>query len=213
MSQQYRICRNCAAPIASDQAYCLRCGAQSIEPIVQQSGKFETFPPEQAAAPGPVVPYAVQQPVVPPYPPQQGQGYAPPSAPSPYYPATYAQQTPLSPGPEQVGSSPQSPPPRPTISPGLFIILAVVALLLLVGIGSLFYNLSQHNSSKPGPTPTPGITPNAAPTRETTPIPTRTPGITPTPTAFQAPTTGITVNQHFIYTASSISFAKTGTNT
>src|SRR5207244_3219877 len=108
---------------------------------------------------------AVQQPVVPPYPPQQGQGYAPPSAPSPYYPATYAQQTPLSPGPEQVGSSPQSPPPRPTISPGLFIILAVVALLLLVGIGSLFYNLSQHNSSKPGPTPTPGITPNAASTR------------------------------------------------
>ena len=198
MSQQYRICRNCAAPVASDQAYCLRCGAQSIEPIVHQPRKFETFPPEQAAAPGPVMPYAAQQPVVPP---------------SPYYQATYSQQTLLSPGAEQVGSSPQPPTSRPAIRPGLFIILVVVALLLLVGIGSLFYNVSQHNSSKPGPTPTPGITPTAAPTREITPIPTRTPGITPTPTVFQAPTAGITVNQHFVRTTSSISFAKTGTNT
>ena len=211
MSQQYRICRNCAAPVAQVQPYCLRCGAQYTQPIAQQSREFEKFSPRQAAATSPVGPYAARQPAVPPFHPPQGQGYAPPSASSPYYLATYA--TPTSPAPAQEEEHPQPPPSRPAISPGLFIILAVVALLLLVGIGSLFYNLSQHNSSKPGPTPTPGITPTAAPTREITPIPTRTPGITPTPTAFQAPTTGITVNQHFVRTTSSISFAKTGTNT
>src|SRR2546429_5483769 len=41
--------------------------------------------------------------------------------------------------------------------------IMVVVLLLLVGTGSLFYTLGQRNSSQPGTTPTPGITP--APTR------------------------------------------------
>jgi hypothetical protein len=59
----------------------------------------------------------------------------------------------------------------------------VVALLVLVGTGSLFYNLGQHNGSQPGTTPPPGITPT--PTQEMTPTPTPTPKITPgtTPTA------------------------------
>ena len=61
----------------------------------------------------------------------------------------------------------------------------VVALLLLVGTGSLFYNLGQRNSSQPGTTPTPGITPAPTPTQGTTPVPTPTPKVTPgtTPTA------------------------------
>ena len=84
MSQQYHICHNCGTPLTSDQIYCPRCGAQYIEPIVQQPGEFEPFPPEQAVAPSPVGPYAAQQPVIPPYTQPQGQGYAPPSAPSAY---------------------------------------------------------------------------------------------------------------------------------
>ena len=43
--------------------------------------------------------------------------------------------------PGQVGGSPQPPPqPRKGVSPFLIIALVVVALLILVGIGSLFYN-------------------------------------------------------------------------
>src|SRR5260370_28856535 len=97
MSQPYRICHNCGASLTPDQAYCPRCGAQYVEPIVQQPGEFEPFPPEQPAAASPVEPYVAQQPVVPPpqpqapYPPQ-GQRYAPPSAPSPYSPASYGPQ-------------------------------------------------------------------------------------------------------------------------
>jgi hypothetical protein len=36
MTQQYRICHNCGASLTPDQAYCPRCGAQYIEPIIQQ---------------------------------------------------------------------------------------------------------------------------------------------------------------------------------
>jgi len=74
------------------------------------------------------------------------------------------------------------------ISPGVLIVLVVVALLLLVGIGSLFYNIGQHNGSQPGITPTP------APTHGTTPVPTHTPGVTPTPTTFQAPAMSVAVH-------------------
>src|SRR5438876_4430993 len=182
MSQPYHICHNCGASLTPDQAYCPRCGAQYVEPIVQQP-----------AAPQPQVPY-----------PPQGQGYVPPSAPSPYYPASYGQQTPMTPGP--VGS-PQ-PPTSQTgrgVSPFLIIGLVVVILLLLVGVGSLFYNLSQQNSAKPGTTPTPGITPRPTPTptQGVTPTPTPTPtptststptpGATPTAASFRAPAAGITV--------------------
>ena len=67
-------------------------------------------------------------------------------------------------------------------------IMVVMALLLLVGIGSLFYNTGQHIGSQPGPTPTPAITPGSTPTQEMTPTPTS--GITPTATTFQAVATG-----------------------
>ncbi len=181
MSQQYRICHNCGESLTPDQAYCPRCGAQYVAPIVQQ----------------PVVPPPPQPQT--PYPPQ-GQGYTPPS-----YPANYGQQTPMAPGPEQVSGSPQ-PPTSQTgqgVSPFLIIGIVVVILLLLVGVGSLFYNLGQQNNSKPGTTLTPGITPTPTPTPGVTP--TLTPKITPTPTAFQVPATGITENRLSIVKTSSIS--------
>jgi len=61
----------------------------------------------------------------------------------------------------------------------------VVALLLLVGTGSLFYTLGQQHGTQPSTTPTPGITPTPTPTQGTTPTPTPKPKITPvtTPTA------------------------------
>jgi zinc-ribbon domain len=162
MTQQYRICHNCGAALTPDQAYCPHCGAQYTEPVYQE----------------PVVPPPPQQAQVP-YPPQ-GQRYAPPPAPSPYYPSGYGQQAPMAPG--QVGGSPQSPPPQPRkgVSPFLIIALVVVGLLLLVGLGSLFYNMGQQHGSQPGTTPTPGITPTPTPTQGTTSTP--TPQITPTPT-------------------------------
>ncbi len=166
MTLQYRICHNCGASLTPDQAYCPRCGAQSIEPITQQPG-FSAPPQAQ-------VPYQPQD-----------QGYAPSPTPSPYYPSNYGQQAQMAPG--QVGSSPQPPPSqlRRGVSPFLIIAIVVVALLLLVGTGSLFYNLGQRNSSQPGTTPTPGITPAPTPTQGTTPVPTPTPKVTPgtTPTA------------------------------
>ena len=190
MTQQYRICHNCGASLTPDQAYCPRCGAQYIEPIIQQP---VVPPPPQAQAP-----YQ-----------SQSQSYAPPSTPTPDYPSSYRQQAQMTPG--QIGGSPQPPPPQTEkgVSPFLIIAIVVVVLLLLVGIGSLFYNLSQQNSSKPGTTPTPGITPTPTPTPGTTPIPTPTPkitpGITPTATSFQAPASGITVFSLSIGKASTIS--------
>ena len=89
MTQQYRICHNCGASLTPDQAYCPRCGAQYIEPIIQQ----------------PVVPPPPQAQV--PYQPQD-QSYAPPSTPSPSYPSSYGQQAQMT--PEQSGGSP--PPPQ-----------------------------------------------------------------------------------------------------
>jgi hypothetical protein len=169
MSQQYRICHNCGASLTPDQAFCPRCGAQYVEPIMQQP---VVPPPPQAQAP--------YQP--------QGQGYAPPPTPPPSYPSSYGQQGQMTPG--QVGDSPQLPPPQTGrgVSPFLVIAIVIVVLLLLVGIGRLFYNLSQQHSTNPGTTPTPGITPTATPTPGITPTATPTPGITPTPT----PTSGIT---------------------
>jgi len=167
MTLQYRICHNCGASLTPDQAYCPRCGAEYIEPVIQEPGA--PLPPQQAQ-----VPY---QP--------QGQGYAQPPTSSPYYPSSYGQQAQMTPG--QVGGSPQPPPPqsRKGVSPFLIIAIVVVALLVLVGAGSLFYNLGQRNGSQPGTTPTPGITPAPTPTQGTTPVPTPTPKVTPgtTPTA------------------------------
>ena len=171
MTQQYRICRNCGFSLTPDQAFCPRCGSQYIEPTIQQ----------------PVVPPPPLEQV--PYQPQD-QFYAPPPTSSPDYPSNYGQQAQMTPG--QGGGSPQPPSSQPGrgVSPFLIIALVVVALLVLVGIGSLFYNLAQQNSSKPGTTPTPGITPAPTPTQGTTPVPTPTPQITPqttpTATAFRA---------------------------
>ena len=89
MAQQYRICHNCGAALTPDQAFCPRCGAQYVEPMMQQPG---FSPPPQAQ-----VPY---QP--------QGQGYPPTSASSPYPPGSYGQQAHMTPG--QVGGTPQPPP-------------------------------------------------------------------------------------------------------
>jgi hypothetical protein len=164
MTLQYRICHNCGASLTPDQAYCHCCGAQSIDQITQQPGL--------SAPPQTQVPYQPQD-----------QGYAPP--PSPYYPSSYGQQAHMT--PDQVGDSSQPPPSQPWsgVSPFLIIAIVVVALLLLVGTGSLFYTLGQRNSSQPGTTPTPGITPAPTPTQGTTPVPTPTPKVTPgtTPTA------------------------------
>jgi ribosomal protein L40E len=166
MTLQYRICHNCGASLTPDQAYCPRCGAENIKPVNQE----------------PVAPLPPQSQI--PYQPQ-GQGYAPPPTSSPDYPSNYGQQAQMTPG--QVGGSPYPPPPqsRKGVSPFLIIALVVVALLVLVGTGSLFYNLGQRNSSQPGTSPTPGITPAPTPTQGTTPVPTPTPKITPgtTPTA------------------------------
>jgi hypothetical protein len=166
--------------------------------------RYQQFAPGQQAVPGPVGPYAAQPPgVIPPlerkptYPPQ-GQGYGPSPVPPPAYPANYARQVQGPPGPGQDGDSPPPPPDKPEqrVSPGVLIVLAVVGLLVLAGIVSLFYNIGQHSGSQPGSTPTHAAT--AVPTHAATPVPThtprsaptRTPGNTPTPTAFRASTSG-----------------------
>ena len=191
MTLQYRICHNCGASLTPDQAYCPRCGAQYIEPIIQEPGA--PLPPQQAQ-----VPY---QP--------QGQGYAAPPTSSSDYPSSYGQQAQMTPG--QVGGSPQPPPSqsRRSVSPFLIIAIVVVALLVLVGTGSLLYNLGQRNSSQPGTTPTPGITPAPTPTQGTTPVPTPTPKITPqtTPTAtsFRMPASSTIVDSLSVDKALNIS--------
>jgi hypothetical protein len=182
--------------LTPDQAYCPRCGAQYVAPIVQQPA---VPPPPQPQAP---------------YPPQ-GQGYVPPSAASPYSPASYGQQMAGTPGSEQVDGSLQ-PPSSQTgrgVSPFLLIGLVVVILLLLVGVGSLLYTLGQQHSSKPGTTPTPGITPTPTPTPGTTPTPTPTPRITPTATALQASDSGRTVMLLSIRNASINTVSQTNVNT
>ncbi len=165
MTLEYRICRNCGASLTPDQVYCPRCGVQYIESVFQDPAA--PLPPQPAQ-----VPY---QP--------QGQGYTQPPTSSPYYPPGYGQQAQMAPG--QVVGSPQPPQSRKGVSPFLIIAIVVVALLVLVGTGSLFYNLGQRNGSQPGTTPAPGITPAPTPTQGTTPVPTPTPKITPgtTPTA------------------------------
>ena len=191
MTLQYRICHNCGASLTPDQGYCPRCGAQYIESVIQEPGA--PLPPQQAQ-----VPY---QP--------QGQSYAQSPTSSPNYPSSYGQQAQITPG--QVGGSPEPPPPqsRKGVSPFLIIAIVVVALLLLVGTGSLFYNLGQRNSPQPGTTPTPGITPTPAPTQGTTPVPTPTPQITPqtTPTAtsFRMPASSTIVDSLSVDKALTIS--------
>jgi len=193
MTQQYRICHNCGASLTPDQAYCPRCGAQYIEQVIQEPGA--PFPPQAQ------VPYQTQ-----------GQGYAPPPTSSPNYPSNYGQQAQITPG--QVGGSPEPPPPqsRKGVSPFLIIAIVVVALLLLVGTGSLFYNLGQRNSPQPGTTPTPGITPAPTPTQGTTPVPTPTPKITPqtTPTAtsFRMPASSTMVDSLSVDKALHISVSR-----
>ena len=176
MTLQYRICHNCGASLTPDQAYCPRCGAQYIEPVIQE--------------PAPLPPTA-QIPYQP-----QGQSYAQPPTSSPYYSSSYGEQAQMTPG--QVGGSPQPQPPqsRKGVSPLLIIAIVVVALLVLVGTGSLFYNLGQRNSPQPGTTPIPGITPTPAPTQGTTPTPTPqiTPQTTPTATALNVPASSTTVS-------------------
>lgn len=200
MSQQYRICRTCGASLRPGYEYCPRCGAQYDEPIGQQP-----YPPEQPAVPGPAGQYAAQQPLfLPPLPPKtpypaQDQGYAP----SPSYPPTYAQQAPMTAWPGQRGDSPQPPPPqsRKGISPGLLILIAVLALLLLISFSALFYNIGEHNGSQPGNTPTPAPTYQTTPrpTRTPKPVPTRTPGSTPTSPTLPTPTPGLVVDQLFTW--------------
>jgi hypothetical protein len=172
MTLEYRLCHNCGASLTPDQAYCPRCGAQYIEQVIQEPGT--PFPPQAQ------VPYQTQ-----------GQGYAPPPTSSSDYPSSYGQQAQMTPG--QVGGSPPPLPPqsRKGVSPFLIIAIVVVALLVLVGTGSLFYNIGQRNSSQPGTTPTPGITPT--PTQGTTPTPQITPQTTPTATSLRVPASSTTV--------------------
>jgi zinc-ribbon domain len=195
MSSEYRICHNCGASLTANEAYCPRCGAQFVEPIVQQPGEFEPFPPEQPSASEPTEPHAAQpqQPVILPPPPQsqasyppQGQGYTPP----PSTPASYGQQMPVTPG--QVGGPPQ-PPTSDTdnrLRMNLIIGLIVVVVILLLAIGGFFIFSNQKNNPSPATTPTPGVIP--------TPTPTPTPGTTPTPTPtsvpFQVTTIDMSVN-------------------
>jgi hypothetical protein len=175
MSSQYRICHNCGASLTANEAYCPRCGAQYVEPIIQQPGEFQPFPPEQGAGEPHVA--QPQQPVVLPPPPQQqvpyppqGQGYAPPSE-----PASYGQETPVEPGPEQAGGL--SPPPtsendnRLRINLIIGLIVLVVILLLVIGGFVIFSNQKNNPSAA---TPTPGVTPTHTPTPGTTPTPTST---------------------------------------
>ena len=195
MSSQYRICHNCGASLTPGETYCPRCGAQYVEPIVQKPGEFDPFPPEQVNASDQTEPYVAQpqQPVILPPPQQQapyqpqGQGYVPPSSPSPYASGSYGQQV-----PGQVGGPPQPPEPdtRQGISTSLIIGLVVAAVLVLILVGGLFYVLGQRNSTTPGTTPTPGVTPTSTPT----PTPGTTPTSTPTSVPFQVTTIDLAVS-------------------
>jgi len=188
MTLEYRLCHNCGASLTPDQAYCPRCGAQYIEQVIQEPGA--PFPPQAQ------VPYQTQ-----------GQGYAPPPTSSSDYPSSYGQQAQMTPG--QVGGSPPPPQSRKGVSPFLIIAIVVVALLVLVGTGTLFYNIGQRNSSQPGTTPAPGITPAPTPTQGTTPVPTPTlqitPQTTPTATSFRMPASSTIVDSLSVDKALNIS--------
>jgi zinc-ribbon domain len=199
MSSQYRICHNCGASLAPGETRCPRCGAPYVEPVMQQPGEFDPFPPDQANASAQTEPYEVQSQqavVLPPpqqqapYPPQ-GQGYVYPSPPSPYAASGYNQQA-----PGQVGEPPQTPesdtPQGLNISLIIGLVVAVVLLLLL--LGGLFFVLGQRNNNTPATTPTPGVTPTPTPIPTATPTPGTTPTPTPTSVPFQVTTINLTVN-------------------
>jgi hypothetical protein len=205
MSSQHRICHNCGAALAPGETHCPRCGTPYVEPIVQQPGEFEPFPPDQANASEQTEPYQVQpqQPVVLPspqqqmsYPPQgqgygqapqsyppQGQGYGQSSQPSPYTTGGYDQQD-----AGQIGGPSQIPESdtKQGLSISLIIGLVVVVVLLLLLVGGLFFVLGQRNNNPTATTPTPGVTP--------TTLPTATPGTTPTATPTAVPFQVTTIN-------------------
>jgi hypothetical protein len=197
MSSQHRICHNCGASLTENEAYCPRCGARYVEPIVQQPGEFDPFPPERQDASEQTEPYVAQpqQQVVLPPPPQsqapyppQARGYVPPAP-------AYSQQTGVSPG--QVGG-PSQPPTSDEdnrFRANIIIGLIVLVVLLLLGFVGLFVFVGQRNNSTVT-TPTPGVTPT--PTSKPTPTPTATPGKTPTPTPtpipFKVTTIDVSVN-------------------
>jgi cytoskeletal protein RodZ len=199
MSSQYRICHNCGASLTPGESYCPRCGAQYVEPIVQKPGEFDPFPPGQVNASEETEPYVAQpqQPVVLPPPQQQapyspqGQGYVPPSAPTPYASGGYGQQT-----PGQVGG-PSQPPTSNTdnrFRMNLIIGLIVLVVVLLGGLVGLVVFASQRNNTTPGTTPTPGVTPTPTATPSSTPTPGTTPTPTPTSVPFQVTTIDLAVS-------------------
>ena len=212
MSSQYRICHNCGAALAPGETHCPRCGAPYAEPVVQQPGEFNPFPPDQASASDQTEQYEAQpQPpvVLPPPPPQQtpyapqgygqpqqvypaqGQGYGQSPQPSPYAAGGgYDQQ---GTGPD--GGSPQVPESdtKQGMNISLIIGLVVVVVLLLLLIGGLFFVLGQRNNN-PAVTPTPGVTPTLTPTATATATPGTTPTATPTAVPFQVTTINLTVD-------------------
>jgi zinc ribbon protein len=171
MSASPRTCQNCGSPLTPGATYCLHCGAQVVEPIVQRPGEFEPFPPEHPEPSAPTEPQVVQQPVVLP----------PPQSRASYTSGGYGQQPPVTPGPGQVGGPPQPPisetPKGLRISLIISIIVAVVLLIIIVS--GLFYFLGQRANPTPTPTPVPGVTPTPTPTPGTTPTPTPTPTSVP----------------------------------
>jgi hypothetical protein len=214
MSNQYRICHNCGAALAPGETHCPRCGTPYAEPVVQQPGEFNPFPPEQASASEQTEQYEAQpqQPVVLPPPsqqqapyapqgqgygqpqqgyPPQGQGYGQPPQPSPYAAGGgYNQQ---GTGPD--GGSPQVPESdtKQGMNISLIIGLVVVVVLLLLLVGGLFFVLGSRNNN-PAVTPTPGVTPTATPTATATATPGATPTATPTTVPFQVTTINLTVD-------------------
>lgn len=181
MSERYHICQNCGTSLTTGETHCPRCGAQYVEPIVQQPGEFEPWPPQNLDASGPTEPQVAQQPVVLPPPHESGA----PSTPSPYISGGDEHQTPVTPEPGQV-VGPSQPPISQTekdlrISLIISIVVAVVLLLIIDSV--LFYFLGQRANPTPGTTPTSGVTP----TPGTTPTLTPTPGTTPTPTPTSVP--------------------------
>src|SRR5574340_969391 len=167
MSSQYRICHNCGAALAPGETHCPRCGAEYSEPIVQQPGEFNPFPPDQTSASGQTEPYEVQpqQPVVLPPPqqqtpyapqgqgygqpqqayPAQGQGYGQPSQPSPY--ATGGGYDQQGTGPDGESSQVPESDTKQGMNISLIIGLVVVVVLLLLLIGGLFFVLGQRNNN------------------------------------------------------------------